>query len=214
MQWDERHKEESSPFQALHWELSTPNFLPTLATAWLFHLQFLLFRWVGITPINIDGIHMGVARLSFGGSLGRHMWAKGLCRQGGSRIWGVSNPCREGEVMGEPSLSLPSCGWYSTAWKLGTASGFSEETKKSERILTALESCWLLQDSFFSRCYNTLARGIVHIQRRQGPGFHIQWPHLAGKWESSCPWPQRASPKWYLLILSVSKNPFQWNVQK
>lgn len=63
---------------------ATPEFHP--AAAWLFHLQFLLFRWVEITPINIDGcVGMG-----FDGSLGRNPsgirdWKhKELCRQG----WG------------------------------------------------------------------------------------------------------------------------------
>lgn len=60
--------------------------------------------------------------------------------------------------------------------------------------------------------------GALHIHRRQRPGFHIQWPrapHLAaGKQESSCPWAQKTSPKWCLLILSVSKKPFKWNAQK
>lgn len=124
---------------------ATPNFLPATATAWLFHLQFLLFRWVEITPINIDGLVyrngyaefwwvVGQAHVNCSGI--RDWEPKVLCRQGGSRVGGLY-PCRVGEVMREPSLGLPS--WYSTLWKLGTASVFFPgETRKSEKHCTGI----------------------------------------------------------------------------
>lgn len=43
----------------------THNFLPVAGTDWLFHLQFLLFRWVEITAINIDGPVYGNDRTEY-----------------------------------------------------------------------------------------------------------------------------------------------------
>lgn len=53
------------PLPGTRLRTATPNFLPVAAADRLFHLQFLLFRWVEITAINIDGPVHGNGRTEY-----------------------------------------------------------------------------------------------------------------------------------------------------
>lgn len=217
VQWDERHKagfqNENSHFQALDWELQHPISFPLPSSA------ISIIQMGGNYPDKYwwASLWEGLRWVLMGHWAGRCelLRNKGLGAQGAVQTrLGVSSPCRESEVVREPSLGLPSYGRYSTDWKLCTDSVFSRRNQKIREDLNCTEI--LLAPAGFSfpgaattwsgrLCWS---RGFANSDLQiQEPGFQIQWPqapHLAaGKWESSRPWPQRTSPKWYLLILSV-----------
>lgn len=67
VEWAEKHKatfqDQSNLFQALR--TVTPDFLPVAASDQLFHLRFLLFKWIEITARNIDGPVYGNDRAGY-----------------------------------------------------------------------------------------------------------------------------------------------------
>lgn len=113
------------PLPGTRLRTATPNFLPVAAANQLLHLQFLLFRWVEITAINIDGPMYGNDRTEYWQITIRARvncieiseWKPSKLR---SQRWSGSGSLRSMRGRGGDEKSPsgpPSYGWASAVWE-------------------------------------------------------------------------------------------------
>lgn len=230
------------PLPGTRLRTATPNFLPVAAADRLFHLQFLLFRWMEITAINIDGPVYGNDRTEYWqvtiqarvNCIEISDWKPDVLQ---SWRWSGSGGLQsmQGRWDDEKSFSEPPQLWliqHCLETDAHLLYFFTEKPKNQRRPELHWNRVGSYRTGFAGGCRAPRRGGLcwrgdgfAYSEEAGNGGFHIAGdlvarcgdltPRLAAeKGEGLCPWPWRVSPKSCLQILAVSKKHFKWNVQK